>query len=296
MEIRKIEDRGGEAILTKYYDGIHFTPKTPGNVKDHLEAIQNLNYKKGDVLIDTFPKTGTHWTFDIVKMLKNEQAKYSSGTMMPLDFTPSTKIDALDSPRVLVSHFYPQHIPKFVLDEKCKIVYVYRNPKDTAVSMHSFLKRLNTEGIKGYKGTWEHFFELFTTKSVPYNSWFEHVKSWLDFKKKNPDLPILMISFEDMKKDLRSCVQKIAEHLGTKQDPDFLDEVTNKCQFSAMSKAKSTNEIETAMSTDGSNPFYRKGDVGDWKNWLTVAQNEMYDALLKESMADIDLEVKYTLK
>ncbi|OWF36027.1 sulfotransferase 1C4-like [Mizuhopecten yessoensis] len=205
------------------------------------------------------------------------------------------KNDALDSPRVLVSHFYPQHIPKFVEDEKCKIVYVYRNPKDTALSMHSFMKRLNVEGMKGYKGTWEHFFELFTTKPGHYNTWFEHVKSWLDFKKKHPDVPILMVSFEDMKKDLRSCVQKMAEHLGTKQDTDFLDEVTNKCQFSVMSKAKTSNTKETALTKDDSNPFYRKGEVGDWKNWLTVAQDETFDAVIEKNMTDIDLEVKYTL-
>ncbi|XP_021341373.1 sulfotransferase family cytosolic 1B member 1-like [Mizuhopecten yessoensis] len=161
--------------------------------------------------------------------------------------------------------------------------------------MHSFMKRLNTEGINSYQGTWEHFFELFTTKPVHYNTWFEHVMSWLDFKKKHPDVPILMVSFEDMKKDLRSCVKKIAEHLGTKQDPDFLDEVTNKCQFSAMLKAKSTNTAEIAIGNDGGNPFYRKGEVGDWKNCLTVAQDEIFDDEIAKRMTGIDLEVKYSL-
>ncbi|XP_033728429.1 sulfotransferase family cytosolic 1B member 1-like isoform X1 [Pecten maximus] len=291
MELRKIEDKGGEAMISKYYDGVHFPPVVPGNVKDHLEAVRNLKHKEGDILLNPFPKAGTHWTYDVLHMLLTGKTEYSIGKIMAMDYEPTEKFDALDSPRILVSHLYPKHIPKSVIDEKCKIVYIYRNPKDTAVSAHSFLRRLNIHGYKGYEGQWEHYFEFFATKQIQYNSWFEHVKAWLDFKKTNPELPILFMSFEDMKKDLRSCVQKMAEYLGAKQDPEFLDEVTSKCQFSDMVKAKTEDEIETALSKDGSNPFYRKGEVGDWKNWFTVAQNEMYDKVLEENMADIDLEV-----
>ncbi|XP_033729023.1 sulfotransferase family cytosolic 1B member 1-like [Pecten maximus] len=295
MEIRRIEDRGGKEILTKYYDGIHFPPIVIGNVKDHLEALRNLKHKNGDVIIDTFPKSGTHWTYEILHMLQNGKADYNMNPSMILEFESIDTLDNLDGPRTLKSHLYPKHIPKSLIDKKCKIIHIYRNPKDVAVSMHSFMSRINVGDMKGYKGTWEHFFDLFVTKPLAYNTWFQHVKSWLDFKKTNPDLPILIMSYEDMKKDLRGCVQKMAEHLGAKQDPEFLDEVASKCQFSAMSKAQSSNNKETSMSRDGSNPFYRKGDVGDWKNWLTVAQNEMYDKVIEENMAGIDLEVKYTL-
>lgn len=295
MEIRKIEDRGGEVLVSKHFDGINFPPNVPGNVKDHLEAIRKVKYKEGDVFLGTFPKCGTHWGFDVLYMLQKGKAEYNIGKISPLDFDPADAIDILESPRVLVSHFYPQHIPQSLIDEKCKMVYIYRNPKDATVSMQSFIKRLQIRDLKPYNGTWEHYFELFIAKDLQYNSWFEHVKSWLDFRKTHPDIPMLFMSFEDMKQDLRSCVQEMAIFLGAKQDPEFLDEVANKCQFSAMSKAKSSNKDETLYSTDGSNPFYRKGEVGDWKNWFTVAQNEMFDKVFGEKMENIDLEIKYTI-
>lgn len=295
MELREIKDRGGEVFVVKSYDGINFPPNVPGNVKDHIDAVKNMKYKEGDVFFATFPKSGTHWGFDIMYMLQNGKAEYKTGNVSPVDFQDVSKLEAIKSPRILVSHFYPQHIPQTVIDKKCKVVYIYRNPKDTVVSMHTFVKRLNIESIKTYNGTWEDFVEFFITHDLHYNSWFQHIKSWMDFKKKNPDVPVLILSFEDMKQDLRKNVQIIAEFLGSKQDPEFLDEVANKCQFGAMSKAKSTNTEELSLSKDGSNPFYRKGDVGDWKNWFTVAQNEMFDKVLAEKMEGIDLEVKYTL-
>ncbi|XP_069108134.1 sulfotransferase 1B1-like isoform X2 [Argopecten irradians] len=261
MEHEKAESTDEKGIISKYYDGIHFPTLVPGDVKDHLNAVKNLKHRECDILLGAFPKSGTHWAFDVLYMLQTGKAEYSFDKIIALDFEPTEKFDALDSPRVLVTHFYPQHIPKYMVDEKCKIVYIYRNPKDTAVSAHLFLQRFDMVGFLGYDGEWEQYLELFTKKHVYYNSWFDHVKSWMEFKKTNPHLPILFMSYEDMKRDLRSCVQVIAEHLGSKQDPEFLDQVADKCQFSPMSKAKTADKTETAMSKDGSNPFYRKENL-----------------------------------
>ncbi|XP_033728755.1 sulfotransferase 1A2-like [Pecten maximus] len=294
MEMRQMKDAGGATLYLKYYDGIYFPQNVIGDVKGHLEAIKSLKYKDGDVLLDTFPKTGTHWTFEIMHMLVTGKAEHYPNKTLALEFEPVETHDNLESPRVHTTHMFPQHVPQTLIDHQSKMVYVYRNPKDTAVSMYYFMKNLNAVVLNGYETSWEHFIESYMKEKMPYNSWYEHVKAWLDFKKTHPEIPILFIAFEDMKKDLRGCVQKIAEHLGSKQDPEFLDEVTDKCQFSSMSRAKKSKE-ELKMGIGGNNPFYRKGDVGDWKNVFTVAQNEMFDAIAKESMADIDLDIKYTL-
>ena len=69
-------------------------------------------------------------------LLTGEMNKKPKETAM-LDFISSGLIDALESPRILNTHHPTQLLPKAIKEKKkAKIVYIYRNPKDVAVSAY----------------------------------------------------------------------------------------------------------------------------------------------------------------
>lgn len=41
--------------------------------------------------------------------------------------------------------------------------------------------------------------------------------------------------------------------------------------------------------------FIISGQVGDWKNWFTVRQNDMFDTYYKDRMTNSRLQIKFTV-
>jgi len=85
---------------------------------------------------------GTHWTWEILNvLLTGEMTKKPKQTTM-LDFMSTEHIGALESPRVLNTHHPPHLLPKDIKEKKkAKIVYIYRNPKDVAISSYYFFTK-----------------------------------------------------------------------------------------------------------------------------------------------------------
>lgn len=65
---------------------------------------------------------------------------------------------ASKSDRVIKSHLPPELLPTDYRNRKCKFIHIYRNPKDTMVSVYK--KWTNAKEFLGYSGTFSGFFEL----------------------------------------------------------------------------------------------------------------------------------------
>ncbi|XP_060080770.1 sulfotransferase 2A1-like [Ylistrum balloti] len=199
MEIRKVVEGSGEEVTYKYYDGVFFPAYVQGDCKDRVVKVMDMKFKDGDVLIASYPKAGTHWVYDIMHMLMTGKTEFEE-IFRILDFEQMELFDAAKTPRHFATHFYPKHLPKDFLKNKGKLVYVYRNPKDSAVSYYTCVKRLNVRVAKDYNGKWEDFIKLYSEGTAAYNSWFDHAKAWQQFMIDNPNYPIFVTSFEEMKK------------------------------------------------------------------------------------------------
>ncbi|XP_060065089.1 sulfotransferase 1C2-like [Ylistrum balloti] len=258
-----------------------------------LKLLQDMPMRADDILICAYVKAGTHWMWEIVNMLLKGSAEYDKTVKEEnmLDFHFPSEFDDLKSPRVFNSHFTWRHLPREVHEKKCKIIFLQRNPKDTAVSYFHHMKNIGIYGIEGDCGD---FIDLFMKGKGPgYKCWFDYTLEWQQFKEDTAhQVPILSLMYEDLKRDPVSQIQKVAEFLKVPVDTQLIAAIAEKCEFKNMQKAgHDKNEVHQSISNY--HMFYRKGQIGDWKNWFTVTQSEEFDELMKQRMGKCKTKFVY---
>ena len=103
---------------------------------------------------------GTHWLCNIIYFMlqKGELAEVASHQPPLLEMFKEEVVEKLTSPRVLTSHLLPSSVPQQIFAKQSKVILLYRNPKDTAVSLYYHLQKIPGSD---YKVSWnchvEHF-------------------------------------------------------------------------------------------------------------------------------------------
>ncbi|XP_021357535.1 sulfotransferase 4A1-like [Mizuhopecten yessoensis] len=196
--VEKTDDQGN-TILFKSYKGRTFNKDTPGNVGDHLDTVASLHCRPDDVLLCTFPKSGTHWVFNIARMIQTKTLQYI-GTPVMIENEDVGILDKMKSPRLFHTHLTYPFIPKVAKEGNLKLIYVLRNPKDVVLSYYTFTSHLQNTS---YSGNFDGFLKAFLSEENTAfgGSWFTHTREWTSGMRANPDLKILTLNFEDLKKE-----------------------------------------------------------------------------------------------
>ncbi|KAK6121659.1 hypothetical protein DH2020_044600 [Rehmannia glutinosa] len=153
----------------------------------------------------------------------------------------------------------------------CKIVYIARNPKDTLISMWHFFNSIykpNQDPIPLEKA-----FDCFCSGVHPFGPFFEHVVEYWQQSQKWPQ-KILFIKYEELKSDPKRHISKIAEYLGRPfACEEEVDDVLWRCSLERLKNLEVNKSGSSFLSTPNKYLF-RKGEVGDWKNYLTHEMQE----------------------
>ena len=206
----------------------------------HLDSAAKYQATPSDIFVCAYAKCGTTWTQNIVWLIVHNgepipPEKNLEDCIPMLEFVGSEFAEAIDNsqfPRIIKTHFPYQETPQ---NKDAKYIYITRNPKDALVSYYYHLKGFDFPDLK-----FDRFYDLFIESKVAFNGYFENVSSWCE-QRHQPN--ILFLLYEDLKRDLRGNVLKIAGFLGKNykkklkaNDGEILQKILEESSFKAMKK------------------------------------------------------------
>ncbi|XP_048133619.1 cytosolic sulfotransferase 12-like [Rhodamnia argentea] len=268
------------------------------NCQNHFQAHPS------DILLVTNPKSGTTWLKAILFALLN-RTKYSNSdsqqrhpllTQNSHEIVPYLEdklhleeeipdLSALASPRLFATHLPYSSLPQSVSDSKCKLVYLVRNPKDTFISMWHFLNKMRPEE-KGQISIQE-CLDKFCRGVSPYGPYWDHVLGYHKASLEKPE-KVLFVTYEQMKLDPHAHVRRLADFVGCPFSEEELRDGTvegilRMCSFDNLRAlevnkgGKLWNGVETKL-------FFRRGEVGDWVNYMSAEMGERIDGVMDEKL------------
>merc|ERR1712179_486748 len=181
-------------------------------------------------------------------------------------------------------------VDNLVNRDKSKFVVVMRNPKDVLVSMYHFYR--TNRGFGLYTGTWDQVWAEFIEIEenvcvcpVEYcTTW------WADNQNKDN---VLIMFYEDMKKDLSAAVTMVAAYLEKDLTEEQHKKIVDAVSFKSMKENPSVNYEDCGALDPSRGKFIRKGIVGDWKNYFSEEQDKFYDEGPMKLLEGTGLEFDY---
>ncbi|KAG9443549.1 hypothetical protein H6P81_014889 [Aristolochia fimbriata] len=273
------------------YQGFWYLPAV---LQGTLACQNEFKAQDTDIFLATFVKTGTTWLKALAYSVLN-RTRYSSSSQHPvlttnphdlvpnLELSRSSLLTNLPSPRLIATHLPLTSLPD--VPPRCKIVYLCRNPRDTFLSLWLFAAKV--AGKSELPLAAEEAVELFCEGGCPYGPYWDHVLGYWRESVEKPER-VLFLRYEDVKEDCGSCLKKLARFLGCpfsveEEEGGVVEEITELCSFGSLSNLEVNKRGVTSLGTETS-AFFRRGEVGDSRNFLTDQMVEKIDRVTEQKL------------
>lgn len=240
-----------------------------------------------DVIVSPYAKCGTTWMQQIAHGLR------SRGSM---DFREITEVVPwieiahdmgldLEGPQVGEPRVFKSHCPWDAVPKGARYIYTIRDPRDAVVSLYRFFEGWLFEPGSISIETFASEFFLHGTMSGRY---WDHLAGWWAQRERED---VLILSFEDMKRDLAGTVRRVARFMGVDADQALLDLVIEQSSYEFMRAherqfddhlLREARDQACGLPPGGVTTKVRAGRVGDHVRELPASVIETMDAMWRE--------------
>ncbi|CAH8341946.1 unnamed protein product [Eruca vesicaria subsp. sativa] len=268
-----------------------------------LQAV--INFQKSfqpqdtDIILASFPKSGTTWLKALTVALL-ERSKHEDDPLNHplLSNNPHALVPLLESSTPDLTKFLPSsstrlfstHMPFHTVKEglkgyPCKIVFICRNAKDELISRWYF--RCKYENVEVTRSILESMCESLCRGSTFYGPIWDHVLSYWRGSLKDPS-HVLFMKYEEIKEEPYAQLKRLAEFIGCpfteeEEESGTVNKIVELCSLRSLSDLEANKTGKTLNGVDYKF-FFRKGEVGDWKNHLTPEMKSRIDMIIEEKL------------
>ena len=252
----------------------------------------DFKFRADDVVIDTFGKSGTTWTQQIVGQLVLDapDGVSAAGESPWLDMRISP-LDDLMAALEAQKHrrFIKTHLPvdALVFSPRAKYIYVGRDARDIVWSAYNHQAGFTQEALDAFnempgrvgprithppcdvRDYYLHFLEFDDFPGFEFGGLWAHTQGWWNIR----HLPnVLLVHFNDLKADMEHEIRRIARFLEVDVPESKWPLVLEHCSFDYMREAATKVEILDKFFEGGGRTFFHKGTNGRWKDVLSPAE------------------------
>ena len=217
--------------------------------KAYLWLFSTLQFRKSDVLIAFFPKTGSTWVRILLYQLylgRTEQFTFDEINKSMPEFGNENILQKWKFPYPRLIKTHQPYLPLFY---GRKAMLFVRDPRDT---MESYFHYVISN--KNYNCTLD-FKEFIRDKKFGLESYFKFYKSWSDRSS-------FVIKYEDLKENPVPTVQKILSYLNVERSEEVIKEALANSSISKTRDAQKQSSKAFQQRFKEGYQFARKGDSG----------------------------------
>uniref|UniRef100_A0A803LM65 Sulfotransferase n=1 Tax=Chenopodium quinoa TaxID=63459 RepID=A0A803LM65_CHEQI len=159
----------------------------------------------------------------------------------------------------------------------------YAADVDTRRSVTGYVFTLGgSVGITPNMELMEQYVHKFWSGVIPWGPYEDHILSYWNESKKNPQ-NVLFLEYEGLKKEPKEHLKRLAEFVGypfskEEEKENVIDEIIELCSLKSL-KDMDVNKSTMFYPWFEYKAFFRKGEVGDWTNYLTPSMAKRIDQI-----------------